>query len=143
MAEHLLHKMAIDERLETLAVRSAGVAPATGLRLPREAAVVLAEEDVVEIRHRPQGLDDRLIDWAELILTMEPVHRDLVVARFPRAAGKVHVLNGYAGLGDAPGIADPYGGSEEDYRRALREIKRALKLVVDKWKASPAKPDRT
>lgn len=142
-AEHLLRKMAAVEGLKDIAVRSAGVAPATGLRFPADALAVLAEEDVREVQHRPQGLDDALIDWAQLILTMEPVHHDLVLARFPRAAGKTYVLKGYAGLTGAPGIADPYGGSQEDYRRALADIKRALQLVIDKWKTLPAEPERT
>jgi protein-tyrosine phosphatase len=143
MAEHLLRKMAADEGLTRVAVQSAGVSPATGLRFPTEAAAVLAEENVRDARHRPQGLSDALIDWAQLILAMEPVHHDIVLARFPRAAGKTHVLKSHAGLGGAPGIADPYGGSEEDYRRALSEIKPALQALVNKWKTSPAEPERT
>lgn len=143
MAEQLLRKMAADEGLAGVTVRSAGVAPATGLRFPTEAAAVLAEENVRDVRHRPQGLSEALVDWAQLILTMEPAHHDLVLARFPRAAGKVHVLKKYAGLGGAPGIADPYGGGEEDYRRALGDIKQALQPLVNKWKTSPAEPERT
>jgi len=136
MAEHLLRRMAADAGVKDLAVASAGVSPANGLEFPKEAAKALAAEGVTVSHHRPAGLEKAQIDKADFIFALEPAHREAIVRRFPQAASKTHVLKSYAGTaaGGKEGVDDPFGGDDEDYRTALKEIKTALAAIIRKWK---------
>jgi len=132
MAEHLLRKMAADAGMERVAVESAGIAPAADRSIPPEALRALAVEGVDAAAHKPKGLDAKMVRKADLILAMEPAHRAYVMTKFPEAAGKVHLLTLYAGIKRHDGVADPYGGSDEDYGRAMADIKAALQSILKK-----------
>jgi len=133
MAEHLFRRMLADAGKADVSVRSAGIAPALSLDLPEEAAVALAEEGVRDVTHRPAGVGRETVDWADLILTMERSHRAAILAGFPDAASKTFLLKSYARVAGADGIADPYGGTQDEYRAALAEIKTALTAVIRNW----------
>ena len=135
MAEHLLRKMVADAGLPGVQVSSAGTSPAFDLKLPEEAMEALAEEGVERPKHRPKALDEASVAAARFIFAMESHHRDIVLKRFPSSTGRVHLLRAFAGLPAPAGVADPYGGSIEDYRKALGDIKAALTSIVLKWKA--------
>ena len=135
MAEYLFRKMLADAGVANVTVTSAGVAPAGFTKLPPPAIAVLKAEGVAQEAHAPRPLSRGLVAAADAILVMEDVHRALVRTRFPEAAGKVHLLKEYAGTARDPGganIADPFGGSDADYERALRDIKNALANILAK-----------
>jgi protein-tyrosine-phosphatase len=133
MAEHLLKKLGAEAGVKDLTVTSAGIAPALTLALPAEAVRALAAEGVNVDDHRPKAVDARMVKKADVIIAMEPAHRAFIMTRYPGAAGKVHLITTLAGLkGD--GVKDPFGGTDEDYRRALSEIKTALTSIVKNWK---------
>lgn len=134
-AEHLLRKLAKDAGVKDLKVASAGTSAETNMGMTDEAMDALKGEDVVGIAHSPQGLTSANVGAADLIFAMEGHHRDIVLRRFPAAAGKVHVLKTYAGLPGPSGVDDPYGGSSRDYQTALADIKAALTSIIRKWKA--------
>ena len=133
MAEHLFRRMLADAGRTEVKVRSAGIAPAMSLGLPMEAASALAEEGVRNVSHRPSGLDRAAVEWADLILAMERAHRDAIVGRYPAAAAKTFLLKAHAGIAGEESIADPFGGSADEYRAALAEIKTALGAIVRNW----------
>lgn len=133
MAEHLLRKMLADRGLNNVKVMSAGVAPGLGLSFPQEAQNALTQEGVPVVQHTPRRLSADLVDQADLILAMEPHHKETVLGFFPGAGDKVHVLKHFAGVGSPDeGIPDPYGQSAAVYARTLEEIKKALEKVVEK-----------
>ena len=47
-------------------------------------------------RHKAKQIDAELVDWADIILTMESAHYEQIEAMFPQAEGKMHTLIGYA-----------------------------------------------
>ncbi len=113
--------------------RSAGTAVSSWTSLPEEAREALAKEHVTQVKHEPQNVSVDLIDWADVILTMEAHHKRTVVERFPASASKIFVINTHAGLGDdSAGIRDPYGGSQTMYEGTLTQIKRALQKILEK-----------
>src|SRR5262245_9365665 len=120
MAEHLFRKLLADAGITGVETRSAGVAPAEGMLITPQAIAALDDNGVRGVRHAARRLDAAAVDWADAIFAMEPTHRDRIAASYPPAAGKTHVLKIFAGTAAGrPGIADPFGGDDADYRVAI------------------------
>lgn len=125
MAEALLRKRLADclrvpiDELEDhgYMVMSAGVAAAPGGRSANEAITVMRERGLDVSQHESQPLTDRLVRFADVIITMTRGHRDAIVQHWPEAASRVHVLS--RGRTD---VADPIGGPLELYRRCADQI---------------------
>lgn len=66
--------------------------------------------------------------FADLLLTMTRSHREAILAQWPDAVARTHVLGRH--LGD---VADPVGGSVELYRRCAEQIDSFLTAWVDDW----------
>jgi protein-tyrosine-phosphatase len=133
MAEHLLRRMLKEKGRADVEILSAGIAASGWLEFPVEARGALEKEGVVDVQHKAQDLSAELVKWADLILTMEEHHKHIVMARFPDAARKTHVLNAFAKLGDdSAGIHDPFGGPALVYEATLAQIKAALAKILSK-----------
>lgn len=130
MAGALAVKELESKSAEHVQVISAGTAAISGLPAS-EKAVAAMEEAGIDLRmHRSTALDRKLVEEADLVLTMTVSHRREVMRICPEAAGKVFVLSEYAGLkGD---VIDPYGGSLDAYRRAADQLATLVALAVDR-----------
>ncbi|MBO8172023.1 MAG: low molecular weight protein arginine phosphatase [Bacillaceae bacterium] len=93
MAEHLFRSIMEKEGLP-VRVQSAGVSAIAGMPAAHNAEKVLKEKGI-EMKHTSQPLTDKLIRWADLILTMTSSHRQMVVQQFPQSVEKVFVLKEY------------------------------------------------
>jgi protein-tyrosine phosphatase len=85
--------------------------------------------------HVPTGLDQEAIEWADLILTMNRQHGQIVTEMVPSAANKTHRLYEYA-EGTAKAVVDPGDYDQEDYGIFLEEMRRLVRLSVDKFTAA-------
>lgn len=132
-------------------VRSAGTLGWDGNLPPPEAVAAGAELGIDLSSHRAAGLTERMVEEADLVLAMASEHRDAIVEVVPDARARtftlkelIPLLEGLPPDGDRalaprvaaadalrasrPGqpedldVADPLGGSLDDYRRAAREI---------------------
>ena len=129
MAEALLKKRLADhlqvpiDALEDhgYMVMSAGVAAAPGGRSANEAVMVMRERGLDVSQHESQPLTDRLVRFADVIITMTRGHREAIVQNWPEAASRVHVLS--RGRSD---VADPIGGPLDLYRRCADQIDELL-----------------
>ena len=83
--------------------------------------------------HRSKPISGRLVEWANLILVMEPWHQMHVTSMFPEAKGKTHLLTEYAG--ERGIVADPYGGDTEVYVERAAQLHSLLLKVADRLKA--------
>ncbi|MEK7814161.1 MAG: low molecular weight protein arginine phosphatase [Candidatus Desantisbacteria bacterium] len=131
MAEYLLKKMAKDNELE-IEVRSAGISAWGNSQIPALTLVVLKKEEISPDGHVVTPLTTTLIEWADLILTMETPHLNRVIGLVPEARGKVFLLTEYGNttLRDKQGIPDPFGGSREAYETCITKIKGCLGQLV-------------
>jgi protein arginine phosphatase len=84
--------------------------------------------------HVPTALDEEAIGWAELILTMNRQHKQIVTTMVPGAANKTYCLYEYA-EGTAKAVVDPGDYGQEDYEDFLEEMKRLVQLSVNKFTA--------
>ncbi len=129
MAEEILRHM-IAERLgcrpeeiedQGMIVMSAGIAAMMGGRASAE-AVAVGDRLGFDLRnHESQPLTPQLVRHADLILTMTRSHREAIVAEWPEAGQRTHVL--VQGGGD---VADPIGGPIELYEQCAAQIEREL-----------------
>jgi len=76
--------------------------------------------------HRAGRLTDRQMEQADLVIVMDYLNEADVVARYPKAAGKVRLLGSFIGNGRPSEIADPYTGSPEDVVTSFQMIAHAV-----------------
>lgn len=134
MAEVLLRKRIAEklgctpEDLEErgIMVMSAGVAASPGVRAATEAVVAMKQRGIDLSMHESQPLTDRLVRFADVILTMTRSHRDAIVSNFPDAAARTHIIS--KNRGD---VSDPIGGPAELYDRCAEQIDGFLALWMD------------
>lgn len=81
--------------------------------------------------HTSQSVTCADVNEAFLVLTMEPWHRQELLARCPDAYQKVFALKEYI-YGTIGGISDPYGGSVSEYSKCAQEIAHAMDKLVEK-----------
>jgi protein-tyrosine phosphatase len=98
-------------------VLSAGIAAAPGGRAATEAIAIMNERGVDLSQHESQPLSDRLVRYADLIITMTRGHREAIVNHWPDAAPRTFVLS--RNRGD---VADPIGGPADLYRKCADQI---------------------
>ncbi len=131
----LCQKLGIpDEQLAEhgILVISAGTAAMAGSGPSPEAVTVMAQRGLDLSRHESQPLSDRLVRFADLILTMTDSHRQTILQQWPAAAGRVHLLSR-----DNLDIPDPIGGTLERYQECAAQIEHCLKSWVEQLNVQP------
>jgi tRNA threonylcarbamoyl adenosine modification protein (Sua5/YciO/YrdC/YwlC family) len=134
MAEALLRKRIAEklgctaEELEErgVMVMSAGVAASPGIRPSPEAVVAMKKRGLDLSMHESQPLTERLVRFADIILTMTHSHRDAIVSNFPDAAARTHIISR-----DRGDVSDPIGGPAELYHRCADQIDGYLAAWID------------
>jgi len=107
LAEALLKKLKPE-----ITVDSAGIHAA--IPISEEAKKYLTRENAEQyLKKVPEGLDSKQLDEYDLIVAMEPIHKDAVLSRCPECANKIVVWN----------IDDPYFLPPEYTEKIFRQIK--------------------
>ncbi|MGY8769789.1 MAG: L-threonylcarbamoyladenylate synthase [Pirellulales bacterium] len=125
MAELLMQKQIanllgceIDQLIDRgVVVSSAGIAAYPGGRPSAEAVSVLSERGLDLSQHASQPIGDRLIEHADLILTMTRGHIEAIVSHWPQANDRITNL-----CLDGFDVSDPFGGSKEVYKQCADQI---------------------
>lgn len=110
-------------------VKSAGVSAYAGQSASEHTRQVL-ENRGISHDHSSQRVDDHLIVWADLILTMTHGHKSIVQQYFPGVAHKLYTLKEF--VGEAGEIADPFGGDLRLYQQCAAEMEQALDKLQEK-----------
>ncbi len=84
--------------------------------------------------HVPTALGEKAIEWADLILTMNRQHKQIVASMVPSAVDKTYCLYEYA-EGTAKAVVDPGDYDQEEYEYFLEEMRRLVQLSLDKFTA--------
>lgn len=133
MAEHLCRHLS-QGKIETA---SAGIAANPHYPIPTAVSRLLGAEGVKNFRHVPSMLQASHLDNADYVFVMEEAHREEILARFPQARPKIHLLKEFA-LGNQSkenkeipfGVPDPIGGSMDVYETCFNEIKKCIKEIL-------------
>src|SRR5262245_51387974 len=125
MAEVLLKKR-IADRLgcqihelddRGVVIMSAGLSAPPGGRSAAEAIQTMQERGLDLTQHESQPLSERIVRFADVILTMTRGHREAILEHFPDAEPRVHLISG--GKGE---VSDPIGGPLELYKRCADQL---------------------
>ncbi|MFC6334959.1 low molecular weight protein arginine phosphatase [Paenibacillus septentrionalis] len=96
MAEALLKRMA-DEKGVALTVRSAGISTIDGLPVSAQSMHALKQRGI-NYKGSSAAVDEEVLHWADLVLTMTSGHKREVIRRHPDVLDKVYTLKEYAYL---------------------------------------------
>ncbi len=142
MAEYLLRDLLQRAGVAGVTVESAGAFAIDGMTATRETLRVLQDAEIDAYPHRSRALTTAIIDEADLMLAMEPLHVDEIVRRVPQARGKTHLLKTYGAAplaaGERPNIPDPIGKPLEVYEDCFAEIRAAVERVAKSFGAQVA-----
>lgn len=117
-------------------ISSAGIAAMPG-GAPSDEAVEIMQVSGIDIAsHRSQMLNDRIVNEADLILTMTGSHRQMVVSQWPAVGNRVFVLG--RGEGD---IFDPIGMPQEYYEACAQQIDHHLNWWIEEHPLFPKSPE--
>lgn len=137
MAEAMFRHMSSGD----VEVRSAGIAAFDGQAASNHTQQVLKDRNI-EQEHRAQRVTAELIGWADLILTMTYSHKMILLDQHKNSHGKVYTLKEYIteeiDLETDEllnwDIADPFGGTLNEYERTAQEIEETLRKLQLKLK---------
>ncbi|MGF7058868.1 low molecular weight protein arginine phosphatase [Brassicibacter mesophilus] len=137
MAEWLFKDMIKNiDILKDIKVSSAGVFALPGQNASKQAITAMQKYSIDLNKHSSSQLTKKLVDKADLILTMTVNHKYALLNMVPDAVSKTFTLKEYAYGGNTSSldIADPYGMPVERYEQCLDEIREALTKVIEKMK---------
>lgn len=111
-------------------VQSAGVFAYPGSDASVQAKEALAEKGIA-IDHASQQVNEALIDWADIVVTMTENHKEIILGHYPSVEGKVDTLYGVT-EGMSKDISDPFGGSLSIYKETLEEMEKLVQTLLKK-----------
>jgi protein-tyrosine phosphatase len=135
---------ALFNRLNTLAdwsAESAGLAALPGEPASLMVQTVLLDGHGIDLSaHRARLAEADLVAGASHVLTMTENQRNSLRRIFPEHAAKIQSLGEMAG---EPGtaVADPFGGSLEDYEETAAQLRRLIGKLLEKLAASSGEPE--
>lgn len=118
------------DKMPELTVSSAGLATAPGLPASIGAIDAMDAMGLNLDYHRSRQLSSYLLADADLVLCMSDSHKQTILSALPEMADKVFTLGEYAG--EAQDIADPFGGTSEEYAACAEQIAALIEKVADK-----------
>jgi protein-tyrosine-phosphatase len=134
MAEALMRKKLYELGRNDIEVYSAGIMATKNLPPTIETVKVMKEADVDVSEFRTKNLTDEMIKKTDLILTMEPMQKDVVLKKAPEAAPKTFLLKEYLNpskiLPKGFSIRDPIGKPVEDYKVTRDEISAEIERIA-------------
>lgn len=129
MAEAILRKKAPRVNVKSAGIFASTDAPAS------DAAIEAMNNRGIDLDHYSQTVDETLLKWADIVLTMTEQHRELLNDYFPQYSSKVFPLIEYTVKNERQkNIADPFGGDVALYEETADEMERYIDLLIKKLK---------
>ena len=117
--------------LQDVEVRSAGIYAMDGGNMSLNGRIVL-ESNSIPFEHESSSLNDELVDWADLILTMTASHKQATILSFPHAISKIYMYTEFVTPKDIHDVTDPYGGDLRTYEHTFQELQALTDELVKK-----------
>ncbi|MDA0835800.1 MAG: Sua5/YciO/YrdC/YwlC family protein [Planctomycetota bacterium] len=119
-------------------VSSAGISAGLGSPANPYAIQTLAEKAIDLRSHESQPLSLRLLEQADRIFVLTRSHAQAILTERPEFADRLELLSR-----SSQDIADPIGGSMDDYQRCAEAIERELVQIVSELSLSPVQENRS
>lgn len=116
-------------------VSSAGTMAVRGMP-PTDETIKVMEESGVDVSGlKSKSVTADMVNRSDLVLTMEPLHKDMVMKMAPHAASKVHLLKEYGTgskiLPKGYSVHDPIGKPVEEYRLIRDDISAEIDRIAE------------
>jgi len=132
MAKALLEKKLKEKNRLDIEVLSAGIVALKGMGATMATREALAKEGIDVSAHQSQGISRELLKESDLILVMEKLQEQRILALAPEVKNRLFLLKEFAKIsGNGLDIEDPIGKTMEDYEQVLAVIKEAVEKVSD------------
>jgi len=115
-------------------VLSAGTSAWANQPASRHAISVMEEGGLCLVAHRAAIASGEVLANATVVLTMTAGHKAILLSDYPEARAYIFTLGEY--VGGAGDVADPFGGSIEEYRACAAQIRGMLQEVVKRLAAN-------
>ncbi|MFD2044416.1 low molecular weight protein arginine phosphatase [Ornithinibacillus salinisoli] len=89
----------VKNKLPGAEVKSAGIFAAENQRANNNALEVLKQKNI-DLNHRSQAVNDKLLNWADIILTMTTQHKQSLILQYPKYQEKYYTLKEYVSESD-------------------------------------------
>lgn len=134
MAEGYLVKRLKDIGKDNAIVISSGTGAVPGLKPTEEAIQVMKEHGIDVSKYVSSSLSKTHIENADIILVMEPRHKDRILGMAPEAKNKTYLLREFSSDRNRPhnSVHDPIGRQVEFYREIFEVIKDSIEGFL-KW----------
>jgi protein-tyrosine-phosphatase len=134
IGQALLRRRLKREGLSDWEVESAGTWTVDGASASAHAIQLMAEQGVDLAAHRSRGVDEGILERADLILVMTRSHIEALRLEFPDQARKIYMLSEMVD-GHRYDIKDPYGGSLTDYEVCVRVLSKLIEEGFERIKS--------
>ena len=133
-------RRAIEQDGDRIEIRSAGAMAASGAPASHLAAEMGVAGGLSLDDHRSAGLDNQVIERADLVLVMGDHDLEVVKKRVPSVAERAWLITDFGReRPTGEGIPDPFGGSREAYEECLHRIEeqvaRIAPIVIEEVRA--------
>lgn len=116
---------------DLMEIRSAGIMAGSDMPASPEAVKVMAENGLDLSRHQSRRLNEELLQWADLVLTMTNSHRQYIIDQYDIQSDKVHTLAQFSGEAHVD-VVDPFGSGIQTYRQSARQLQQLIQQLVKK-----------
>lgn len=125
MAEGILKDLANKNGLD-IEVSSAGIFASDGQDVSLNSVNAMKEIGIDISEYKSTSLSKKLVEKADIILTMGYSHKDFILNRYPHLSKKTFTLLEYV-YDFKKDVADPFGGTLEIYKQTRDEIYQAIR----------------
>ncbi len=129
MAEAMARQTALNEGL-SLSVQSAGTNTLDGLPASENAVIVMQKKGIDLTQHQSQRMNYRLLEWADIVLTMSRAHKEYLL-NMDNAEAKVYTLAEYA-REPLVDICDPWGKDLQAYECCADDIEKLVRHTIER-----------
>ena len=112
--------------------RSAGTWAAENQAASGHAVTVMAQRGLKIQSHRAHQVDGTSMEEADVVVVMTRNHRDALMSEFPAQRKKIHLMSELEGR--EYDIADPYGGTLDEYEIRAREFEQLIERGYERIK---------
>lgn len=131
MAEGALRQLLKSRDIDNVEVSSAGTMAAPGFPATHYAQEAVKTWGADISSHHSRPISPEMLEEADLILVMTPNHYREIVTVSPGVAAKTFLLKKFPDSGDeGGGVADPIGGSLDQYNNTFLEIGEELGRIL-------------
>lgn len=116
---------------DAVIAQSAGLYATDGQPASREAIKVMAEMGIDISGHQAQALNNNLLQWADLILTMTMDHYQGIIRKYDISSSRIYTLAEFS-RGVYADVMDPFASGIQTYRQCARQINSMIEEIIKK-----------